>query len=70
MIRAARYTGAGLEFAASVALLAWLGSIADARWATTPWLTVVGAFLGIAGGTWLLVRPFLGPPREEGDGER
>lgn len=67
MLRAARYTGAGLEFAAAVGLLTWLGWKGDERFGTDPWLTVAGALVGIATGTWILLRPFLGPPTRGGE---
>jgi ATP synthase protein I len=67
MLRAARYTGAGLEFAVAVGLFTWIGHWADGRLGSDPWGTVVGALVGVAAGTWILVRPFLLPPRKGGD---
>ena len=66
----AEWTGAGFEFGAAVLLFFLLGSFLDARWGTQPWLTVVGAFVGIVAGTYLLIRPALRskptdkPPRD------
>lgn len=59
-VGAGRYLGAGLEFGAAVVLF-FLGGRAldDYLGSTDPWMTIVGALLGVAVGTWLLVRPFL-----------
>ena len=67
MLKAARYTGAGLEFAVAVGLFTWLGHWADGRFGTDPWWTVIGALVGVAAGTWVLVRPFLLAPRKGED---
>jgi F0F1-type ATP synthase assembly protein I len=49
---AARITTIGLEFA----LPALLGLGLDRWWKTTPWLTLVGAFLGLAIGMMQVLR--------------
>jgi F0F1-type ATP synthase assembly protein I len=46
---------AGLELGLSVIVLVGLGWWADSRFGSSPWLLLVGAFLGIAGGMIRLV---------------
>lgn len=48
--QAALVGSSGVEFAAAVGLGAWLGSLADARLATAPWLTLLGFLFGLAVG--------------------
>jgi F0F1-type ATP synthase assembly protein I len=62
----ARYGALGLQFAASVGLLAWGGHWLDGRLGTTPWFLITGAFLGFAGGFLAIVRAV--PPPKGGGG--
>src|SRR5512137_2817119 len=41
------YMNIGFVLAGSVLFFTWLGFTLDKHWSTHPWLTVVGAFLGI-----------------------
>ncbi len=41
------YVNIGLVMAGSVLFFVWLGVTLDNRWATHPWMTVIGAGLGI-----------------------
>ena len=70
-MQAARWSGAGLEFAAAAGLGYLGGEALDDAAGTTPWFAAGGALLGIAAGTWLLLRPLLGGagegPGKEGD---
>lgn len=43
-----RYGTVGIELVLCVAVGMWLGSKGDARWGTTPWLTL----LGLVGGAY------------------
>ncbi len=52
----ARYGALGLQFAASVALLAWGGAWLDGRLGTTPWFLISGATLGFFGSIIAIVR--------------
>jgi F0F1-type ATP synthase assembly protein I len=54
-----RYGGIGVEFAAAVAGFAAVGYWVDLRWETRPWGVVIGAGLGLIGGTYNLVRQSL-----------
>jgi F0F1-type ATP synthase assembly protein I len=49
-----RYLGIGLTWALSTLLFLYLGTVADARFGTAPWLTLIGAFAGAAAGFWYM----------------
>ncbi len=51
-----RYSGYGLTWALSVLLFLWIGYWLDGRLGTLPLLTLVGAFVGAAGGFLRLYR--------------
>ncbi len=51
-----RYTGFGLAWALSVLLFLLIGYWLDGRLGTLPWLTMLGAFIGAAGGFLSLYR--------------
>ena len=61
----ARWTAAGFEFGAAVLLFFLLGRWLDATWATSPWLTAVGTFTGVAVGTYLLIRQALAAEKRD-----
>ena len=50
--------GAGIELAGVIGLLALFGWWLDSRWNTGPWLLVTGAFLGIVGGLYNLLKQY------------
>ena len=54
------YFNIGYVFAASVALLTFLGYYLDQRWGTNPWLTLIGAILGIFTGFYNFFRTVWG----------
>jgi len=56
-----RYSGVGLQFAGTVGLFALGGYWLDARWGSSPWLLLVGVFLGFAGGLVSIVKK-VAPP--------
>ncbi len=45
-----QFASLGLELAGALGVLVWLGWLADGRFDTKPVWTLVGAFIGIAGG--------------------
>ncbi len=51
-----RFSGIGIEFAAAVAGFAALGYWVDRKWGCTPWGVLIGACLGLIGGTYNLIR--------------
>ncbi len=47
----------GLRFALFLSLLVWGGWKLDLRWGCKPWLTLLGAFLGLGIGMyWFILR--------------
>jgi ATP synthase protein I len=44
------FAGVGLQFAVTIVVFLFLGQWLDGRLGTSPWLTVLGVFLGAAGG--------------------
>jgi F0F1-type ATP synthase assembly protein I len=55
----------GMTFAVSIGGLAYLGHRLDRRWETEPWMTLVGAILGMVLGFVNLFRLVM-PPRKGG----
>lgn len=68
-----RLAGVGLEFAAAVAGLTLLGYWIDRRFGSAPWGVLIGAAIGLIGGTYNLIRQATAKPsrpaRETGTGE-
>jgi len=58
-----RLAGVGIEFAAAVAGLSLLGYWIDRHFGTGPWGVLIGAGIGIVGGTYNLIRDVLVGPR-------
>ena len=54
VVSVGRYSGLGLQWAASVGLFLAAGHWADKRIGTDPYLTIVGAFVGGAAGFYSL----------------
>lgn len=44
------FAGIGTMLALTTGLGVWLGYTLDQRWGTSPWLTVLGLFLGMGAG--------------------
>jgi F0F1-type ATP synthase assembly protein I len=66
---ALRWSAVGLEFAVAVVLFFLGGKALDAKVGSGPWLSVVGALLGVAVGTYLLIRAALrSESRASGEG--
>ena len=53
-----RYSGVGLQFAATVAVFALLGWWGDGKLGTRPWLLLTGVFAGFGLGFYWLVSKF------------
>ena len=54
-----RFSGLGIEFAASVVGLTLLGYWIDGRFDTKPWGLLVGAGIGLVGGMYNMIRDAL-----------
>jgi ATP synthase protein I len=58
---AERYSAAGISLAAAVGIFTWLGHWVDGKVGTeTPWFTIAGAVLGMAGGFISFFKTVLG----------
>jgi ATP synthase protein I len=68
-----RLAGVGIEFAAAVAGLTLLGYWIDRRFGSAPWGVLIGAAIGLVGGTYNLIRQATAKPSrpvgETGAGE-
>ncbi len=60
------YGAIGFQLAIAVVVGVMAGRWLDVRWGTTPWLTIVGIFLGFGMGIWNLVRLLKWKDRENG----
>ena len=54
--RGLAFTGAGFSFCAIVGVMTWLGSWADGKFGTDPWLLISGSLLGVAIAVYDLIR--------------
>lgn len=54
-----RYAGLGIELAAAVGFLSFLGWWIDGRFATAPWGLMIGAIVGLVAGMANLLRTAL-----------
>jgi F0F1-type ATP synthase assembly protein I len=61
----APYLNIGMVLAGSVLFFTWLGFILDKHWSTRPWLTVVGAFLGIFTGFYHFIKIILSEEKKD-----
>lgn len=59
-----RYSGLGLQFAATVGLFAWLGHWLDRRWSASPWCLLAGVLLGFALGLYSMLQKLPTSPRK------
>jgi F0F1-type ATP synthase assembly protein I len=58
-----RYLGVGLTSGLSTLLFLYLGSLADARLGSGPWLTLIGAFVGAGAGFYYMYYHLVIEPR-------
>ncbi len=49
----------GIQLAASVAVMFFLGRWLDGEWGTTPWLMIVGTMFGLGAGMFNFIRMIL-----------
>ena len=66
MQAAEKYTGASFSLVAAVGLFTWLGHLADEKLGfKVPWLTLVGAALGMTGGFISFFKTVLGKSQKK-----
>lgn len=58
--KASPYIAASTTLVAAVGVLTGVGVWLDRKWGTTPWLTLLGLVLGMAGGFTSFIRTVLG----------
>ena len=51
---------AGIQMAVAIGLMAFVGYLLDHRWQTSPWLMVVGIFLGAVAGMYQFIKTAMG----------
>lgn len=61
----ARYSGVGLQFAATVLVFALLGRWVDGRLGASPWFLLVGVFLGFGLGLYAMIAKLPGSSRDD-----
>ncbi|CAN5811968.1 hypothetical protein BH23GEM9_BH23GEM9_14850 [soil metagenome] len=67
--QASKYVGTGLTMALSTGLFLFLGVRADRWLGTTPWLTLIGVFVGAVAGFWYMYYHLVIEPRDRKDRE-
>jgi F0F1-type ATP synthase assembly protein I len=71
LIRASgQYMGYGLAWALSVLLFLGVGAWLDGKLGTSPWLLVIGAFVGAGAGFYSLYYHIVIEPRQRSDDDR
>jgi F0F1-type ATP synthase assembly protein I len=65
-----RYSGLGLQFAATMIVFAFAGRWLDGRIGTSPLALLVGVFLGFGLGLYSMVKKLPTPPRPSSGGKQ
>jgi len=60
-----RYAGVGFEFAGAVALFCLIGYVVDRHWGISPCGIIVGVLVGIAVGSYLIIKAALAIEKEQ-----
>lgn len=60
----ASFAGAGAQFVLSILLFLYIGKWLDGRLGTSPWLLMVGVFVGAAGGFFSFYRRIMAASRD------
>ena len=55
-----KFMGSGLELVGALGLFLAVGYFADQKFGTKPWCMIIGAFVGIVGGLYRLIRQVTG----------
>lgn len=72
-VSGAQFAGVGLQFALTIVVFAFAGIWLDKHLGTSPWLVILGVFVGAAAGFFSIYRQLMnaGRPRDdEGTGRR
>ena len=65
----AAFAGSGIQLVVSILLFVYLGRWLDAKFGTTPWLLVLGAFVGAFAGFYSMYRALMAHTRKKDGGE-
>ena len=66
----AEFAGAGLQFALTLVIFAFLGIWLDKRFHSTPWFVLICVFVGAGAGFYSIYRRLMGPTRVDARGEK
>ena len=58
------YLGLGMQLAATVGVMVWLGYWLDNKFHTSPWLILIFSFLGIISGLYNFLKTVIQPPKK------
>lgn len=61
---AGQYLGVGMQFAGAIVMFLFVGQWLDERLGTSPWLLLIGVFVGAGAGFYSLYRQLVIVPRE------
>jgi ATP synthase protein I len=67
---AGAYAGLGLQFALAIILFLFIGKWLDEKLGTSPWLLIVGVFLGATAGFLSIYRHLMADQRREEEAKR
>ncbi len=62
-ISGAQFAGVGLQFALTIVVFAFAGIWLDKRFGTSPWLVILGVFIGAAAGFFSIYRQLMAAQR-------
>jgi hypothetical protein len=60
-----QWSAVGIEFGVAVVVFFLGGQWLDGKFGSGPWLTLAGSLVGVAVGTYLLIRPLLRTPPKD-----
>lgn len=61
------FAGAGAQFVLAILLFLYIGKWLDSRLGTSPWLLMIGVFVGAAAGFYSFYRRIMASSRERND---
>lgn len=68
LVSGAQFAGVGLQFAVTIVVFAFAGIWLDKHLGTSPWLVILGVFIGAAAGFFSIYRQLMNAGRR-GDGD-